>query len=54
MATRKAKEHPSGVDRWTSNGQGIKLSKPSAELKARVDAVNRELAAGSKKPAKKK
>ena len=35
MAIKKAKEHPSGVDRWTSNGHGIKVGKISDKERER-------------------
>lgn len=57
MATKKKNSaHPSGVDRWTSNGLGIRpLGEMSEEHKARVAEVNRELArAKGNKPTKKK
>lgn len=57
MARKKSNEHPSGVDRWTSNGSGISaVGKMSDEHKRRVAEVNRELAANKtgKKSGKKK
>lgn len=42
------------TDRWTSNGYGLKSEPVSAERKARIAQINKELAAGKKKsPAKK-
>lgn len=57
MAHNKAKEHPSGVDSWTSNGYGIKGGPVSPERKKAIDKINADLAkkkAGAKNPTKKK
>lgn len=45
----KAKEHPSGIDSWTSNGHGIIPGPVSPERKKAVDKINAELAAKRKK-----
>lgn len=49
----KAKEHPSGVDSWTSNGYGITSGPVSAERKKAIAKINADLAK-KKKTAKKK
>lgn len=55
---KKAKEHPSGVDSWTSNGYGIVGGPVSAERKKAIDQINADLAAkkrqSGKQPTKKK
>lgn len=44
MATTKAKkDRLDGTDRWTSKGYGITMNPPTAEQKARIAEVNREL-----------
>ena len=48
MMTTKKKDKRGGInstDRWTSNGYGIKSEPVSAERKARIERVNKELAA---------
>lgn len=52
MAGKRAKEHPSGVDSWTSNGYGIVGGPVSAARKKAVDKINADMA--KKKNAKKK
>lgn len=57
MATRDNKY---GVDRWTSNGHGIKVGPQTPEQKEAIKRINAELAASAKveknkkKPAQKK
>ena len=57
MATSKKKDKRGGIDstdRWTSNGYGIKSEPVSAERKARIEQVNKELAAQKLKKQRKK
>lgn len=49
----KAKEHPSGIDRWTSNGYGFTCGPISEERRKAVAKINADLAK-KKKTAKKK
>lgn len=48
----KAKKDKRGgkdsTDRWTSNGYGLKSEPVSAERKARIAKINKELAEGKK------
>ena len=37
-------DHPSGTDRWTSNGFGIRVDPNTPEQQAVVDRINEELA----------
>ena len=37
-------DHPSGADRWTSNGYGIRVVPNTPEQQAIVDQINAELA----------
>ena len=56
-APKARKDKRGGIDstdRWTSNGYGLKSEPVSAERKARIAQINKELAAGKKKPAEKK
>lgn len=53
----KRKDKRGGIDstdRWTSNGYGLASEPVSAERKARIAQINKELAAGRKKAPKKK
>ena len=38
-----------GIDRWTSNGVGIKLSPMSAAQKKQIERLNKELSGAHKK-----
>lgn len=49
MATKKSE-----VDAWTSNGKGIKSGPVSADRKAKIDKINKDMAAKKKSTAKKK
>ena len=58
MAAKKAKDRLDGTDRWTSKGYGIKANPLTAEQKASVEKLNKELDAqrtkAKKKPTPKK
>ncbi len=52
----KKKDKRGGIDstdRWTSNGYGLKSEPVSAERKARIEKINKELAAKKKTATKK-
>lgn len=58
MAAKTTKDRLDGTDRWTSKGYGIRVNPPTAEQKARIEKLNKELdaqrAKAKKKPAPKK
>ena len=57
MMTTKKKDKRGGIDstdRWTSNGYGIKSEPVPAERKARIERVNKEIAAQRAKKQSKK
>lgn len=49
----KAKENKTGVDRFTSNGLGVKVAPMTPEQKAKIDQLKREMAAEDKAKKKK-
>ena len=42
--TPTSKEGPEGIDRWTTNGEGVIISPNTPEQQKLVDAINKELA----------
>ena len=55
MASKPKKDRIDNTDRWTSKGYGIKVNPQTAEQKAQIAKINKEIAAKkAKKPAAKK
>ena len=55
MPAKVKKDRIDGTDRWTSKGYGIKVAPQTAEQKAQIARLNKELdAKKAKKPAAKK